>query len=238
MNKLEEVLDDFYSCLSIPIHFINKDFKIIYEKGHDSDTDKVISNTSLYKDIKENTLSIINLAYFKDIHFIVVPLLNESTYKGYFIIGPFKSKHICNEIDIPFKPFYCIDSISYVLKNIINIKLSTGNKLSTYVKNTIDYINKNYDKDIKIDDICDFLNINKSYFCTIFKKETGYTYTNFLNKVRIEKSKELLNHSDLSIMDVALSVGFNNHNYYTTTFKKFYDKTPLEYRKLNFDECI
>ncbi|MCC0782333.1 AraC family transcriptional regulator [Clostridioides sp. ES-S-0108-01] len=43
-----------------------------------------------------------------------------------------------------------------------------------------------------VSDICNDLQLNKSYFCSLFKKESGYTFTNFLNKVRVEKSKKYL----------------------------------------------
>lgn len=79
--------------------------------------------------------------------------------------------------------------------------------------------------------ICDELNINKSYFCKIFKSETGYTFTNYLNIFRVEKSKNLLKNPNMSLLDVAVSVGFNSQNYYSSVFKKITNKTPLEYKQ-------
>ena len=75
------------------------------------------------------------------------------------------------------------------------------------------------------------MNINKCYFCSIFKKETGSTFINYLNSYKIEKSKELLKNPNLSLLDIALSVGFNNQSYYSTVFKKITSKTPLEFRE-------
>ena len=83
---------------------------------------------------------------------------------------------------------------------------------------------------IKIDDICSHLNINKSYFCRLFKSEMGLTFSQFLNAYRIERSKELLKKKEYSILDVAMEVGYNNHNYYSSLFKKFNKITPLDYR--------
>ena len=79
--------------------------------------------------------------------------------------------------------------------------------------------------------ICDELNINKSYFRKIFKSETGYTFTNYLNIFRVEKSKNLLKNPNMSLLDVAVSVGFNSQNYYSSVFKKITNKTPLEYKQ-------
>ncbi|MBH7874012.1 helix-turn-helix domain-containing protein, partial [Clostridioides difficile] len=56
---------------------------------------------------------------------------------------------------------------------------------------------------------------------SLFKKKSGYTFTNFLNKVRVEKSKKYILKKDLSILDVAVLIGFNSQNYYSIIFKKF-----------------
>ena len=115
-------------------------------------------------------------------------------------------------------------------ETIIKNKYHKKHKFSVYVKEGIDYIHRNYYNDINLGTVCDHLNINKSYFCSIFKKETGYTFSNFLNKLRVEKSKEFLLENDESILDIALSVGYNNHTYYSSVFKKYNGMSPQEYR--------
>lgn len=94
----------------------------------------------------------------------------------------------------------------------------------------MDYIDARYNESITLEDISDYLKINRCYFCSIIKKETGKTFSQLLNEVRIEKSKELLLQENSSILDVALSVGFNNQNYYNMTFKRLTNMTPLEFR--------
>ena len=110
------------------------------------------------------------------------------------------------------------------------VKVTTTKNYSPYVRRALSYINENYQNPITIDSICNNFNINKSYFCNIFKKETNYTFTNYLNYFRIEKSKELLSNTDLSILDIALMVGYTNQSYYSTMFKKFTTITPVYYR--------
>ena len=65
----------------------------------------------------------------------------------------------------------------------------------------------------------------------MFKKETGHTFINYLNNYKIEKSKELLKNTNMSLLDISLEVGFNNQSYYSTIFKKYTNMTPLEYRE-------
>ena len=95
---------------------------------------------------------------------------------------------------------------------------------------------KNYAIEISIDEICNELNINKCYFCSIFKKETGLTFINYLNNYKIEKSKELLKNSNLSLLDISLSVGYNNQSYFSTVFKKITSQTPFEFREEIFQK--
>jgi len=65
----------------------------------------------------------------------------------------------------------------------------------------------------------------------MFKKETGQTFINYLNNYKIEKSKNLLENTNMTLLDISLEVGFNNQSYYSTIFKKYTNMTPLEYRE-------
>ncbi len=59
-----------------------------------------------------------------------------------------------------------------------------------HIRKAIDYIDSRYMYDIKLEDLSNYLNINKSYFSSLFKKETGgETFTEYLNKIRIEKKQ-------------------------------------------------
>ena len=65
----------------------------------------------------------------------------------------------------------------------------------------------------------------------MFKMETGQTFINYLNNYKIEKSKNLLENTNMTLLDISLEVGFNNQSYYSTIFKKYTNMTPLEYRE-------
>jgi YesN/AraC family two-component response regulator len=56
-------------------------------------------------------------------------------------------------------------------------------------------------------------------------------FSDYLNKVRIDKSKELLTSTDMSILDIALYTGYEDQSYFTKVFKKYTDTTPHKYRK-------
>ena len=104
--------------------------------------------------------------------------------------------------------------------------LQTRIQYFDHVRKAVDYINSNYNNDLTLLDVANYLNINKSYLCTLLKKETGKTFTQLLN----EMSKNLLLENKSSMLNIALQVGFNNQNYFNITFKKITGMTPIEYR--------
>ena len=65
----------------------------------------------------------------------------------------------------------------------------------------------------------------------MFKKETGQTFINYLNNYKIERSKDLLKNTNMTLLYISLEVGFNNQSYYSTIFKKYTNMTPQEYRE-------
>lgn len=234
MNVINDIISDFFNCCNLPVLAVDIDFNEICRVGYNPILEKNFNRYDIYKDIhidSDDSLSL-NLSYENDINFVIVSISRFNKYRGYFIIGPFKCKNNDSEY-IPFKPKSCIEYLPSIILNISDSKFSKGMsnlRFNIHVKKSIQYIHENYTHSINLDDLCNDLSVNKSYFCKMFKKETGFTFSNFLNNYRIEKSKYFLENTDLSLLDVAVSVGFNTQNYYSIVFKKFMDKTPMEYR--------
>ena len=79
--------------------------------------------------------------------------------------------------------------------------------------------------------VCAHLCMSTSYFSTIFKNATGETFIEALTRVRMEKAKKLLESTSMKSYEVALSVGYNDPHYFSSTFKKHMGMTPTEYSK-------
>lgn len=95
----------------------------------------------------------------------------------------------------------------------------------------IDHIHENYQYDISLSELADKFHMNYSYLSWYFKHRTNENLTAYINKVRIEKAKELLMYSDDSISQISSKIGFSEHNYFSKVFKKFTGMTPIEYRQ-------
>ena len=75
------------------------------------------------------------------------------------------------------------------------------------------------------------LNVNPSYLSSLFKKETGMTLTDYVNKKRAEHAARLLKTTSMQIQTIAQYCGILDVNYFTKVFKKYLGKTPKEYRE-------
>lgn len=93
-----------------------------------------------------------------------------------------------------------------------------------------EYIDKNYFEDINLNFISSRYFLNATYFCEVFKKETGYTFNDYLNHVRIEKSKEFISNSNLKLKEIAELVGFEEQSYFSIVFKKYIGISPKDYK--------
>ncbi len=102
---------------------------------------------------------------------------------------------------------------------------------SNYVNEAREYIQQNLDKELMIADISAQININPSYLETLFRKLTGLTIVEYINKQRVLKALTYLNSTDQSITDIGYLIGYNNRQHFTRMFKKIMGVSPGQYRK-------
>ncbi|MDR2953452.1 MAG: AraC family transcriptional regulator [Prevotella sp.] len=86
-------------------------------------------------------------------------------------------------------------------------------------------------KDIRPTDIADKLNMSYSNFRKMFKEYTGFAPSQYIQELKIQKSKELLTNTMIPVKEIAYIMGFENKEYFFTAFKKKNKTTPIEYRK-------
>ncbi len=93
------------------------------------------------------------------------------------------------------------------------------------------YLNKNYHKQLKLKDLSEMFYINKNYACYLFKRYTGMTYSEYLNKIRMERARGMLAATSYTIAEVAEKAGYTDYFYFSKLFKKTYGVTPSQYRQ-------
>jgi AraC-like DNA-binding protein len=117
-----------------------------------------------------------------------------------------------------------IDLVVCLYRNYTLSESLFSNKLETnkieIIKKAIRYIQDNYDKNISISDIAEETGVSKFYFCRIFKEITGNTTVCFINILRCNNAKKLLQSGKHSVEEAALICGFDNLSYFSKTYKK------------------
>ncbi|WAM33815.1 response regulator [Caldicellulosiruptor morganii] len=108
------------------------------------------------------------------------------------------------------------------LKGILSVK--------DEIDEAIKFINQNYHKDINMAMVANHVSLNYYYFSSIFKEKTGMSFLDYLNKVRVEKAKQLLAGTSLKIWEIAEKVGYKNPKHFARIFKELTGLTPNEYR--------
>ncbi|WP_409342544.1 response regulator [Paenibacillus sp. MBLB4367] len=106
-----------------------------------------------------------------------------------------------------------------------------GEAGNSYVANAKRYIAENFAERIRLEDVSERLHVNPNYFSTIFKRETGGNFIDYLNEVRINESKKLLLHTDFKVFEISMRVGYGNFSYFNKMFKRLSGVTPQTYRE-------
>lgn len=237
------MVDKFYLSTNLPIRSFQYDGHHIHSMGYNDSLNRLFDRYDVYEKALQkisqgDSKQIVHIPCFNNIYFTASSACPKNIYRGIFIIGPYSTKPTQDGC-VPYKPSSVIPYLVSLLGIIWRDCPRRHNNIlddqvySLHIKKAIDYIESRYRDNINLTDVSNYLEINKSYFCSLFKEETSYTFTGFLNKIRIEKSKELLLRDDLSILDIALMVGFNSQNYYNIIFKRITNETPLEFRRNN-----
>lgn len=178
-------------------------------------------------------------------HEYFLPLLNKKVYIPALINDDFIRDDIKKIIDSFLEKSYgyelCIKSllfdIFWRLFKYYAKKQQEGGRLgykTERIKDVLNYINQNYNKDLSLDELSKQVDMSKFYLCRLFKDSLKMSPIEYINKIRVEKSVELLINTDMSISEIALECGFNNISYFIKVFKKYMNITPLKFRKQNF----
>jgi two-component system, response regulator YesN len=94
-----------------------------------------------------------------------------------------------------------------------------------------EYMLKNVCSKINLDDVAQKLGLNSSYFSQLFKRETGQTFVEYRIHLRMETAKQLLERSDMRIIDISSEIGYDDAPHFAKTFKKYTGISPKEYRQ-------
>lgn len=125
--------------------------------------------------------------------------------------------------------------LAQLIESIAQVKVMNAVPYSSLVKETQKFIRDNFSKNINLQSIADHIHVNSSYLSRLYKKETGESIVDALNKYRIEMAKKLLKDPSYKVFEVACAVGIEDPAYFTHVFTKYAGMSPKKY-KVNFSD--
>lgn len=129
--------------------------------------------------------------------------------------------------------FDTLDSGTGSILHLMFDRIFSGRKLSgqPLIRKANLYIQEHLTEHLTLKKIADAVGRSENYFCRILKEETGQTVTEYINRLRIERSKTYLIYSTMSVAEAAAACGFESQSYFTRIFRRYTGVTPGQFRK-------
>lgn len=207
----------------INLNYFIKDINLYIFSGEKQKFFSLLDKLFLLEDIEIENLKILVIRIF-----VSVDSINEE----FGILRNYNRKEILIFIgtifEIQDKEILKSKLISKLDEIIIN--KDEFSQYSPIINRAIEYINNNYDKEVSIKEFCKEINIHPTYFGRKFHLELGCTFSNYLNKVRSDKARELILNTDKKIADISLEVGYLDISHFYKIFKKNFGIPPARLR--------
>lgn len=130
----------------------------------------------------------------------------------------------------------CAQDLSAICDEFLYQYLHPKNRSQAYSHFTVSeavnyYIARNFMHTIDIQQIADELHFSREHLSRVYKSETGRTISEKVIQIRLEEAKQFLIHTQMTITEIAMAVGFNSSQYFSKVFKRYIEMTPSQYRK-------
>ncbi|MFR1872924.1 MAG: helix-turn-helix domain-containing protein, partial [Coprococcus sp.] len=119
-----------------------------------------------------------------------------------------------------------------VLEVMHHIKEALDKKHVKPVRSACQYIEENYQLNIRLEEIAQHVNLSAAYFSYLFKKETGKSLSEYVTEIKLQKARDMLKQGDLNISEIACEIGYSDVRYFSKIFKRVVGVKPSEYRKI------
>lgn len=179
-------------------------------------------------------LSVLNNAHKKDdLHKLALSPTHADYITGLYL----KIKSECQQKESGWEAS-ARNAFAEILITISRAWITYGNqKLQTHlsqgpISKALQIIYENWDKEISVSDLAKQVHLSKNYFGEMFQREVGMTVQQYINKLKIDHARILLEDKTLSINAISDTIGYQDANYFSRVFKKVYNMTPKEYRSV------
>lgn len=216
-NKIKEKFD--FKHYSEQIYMLNIDKALNYLKEYMCSSIKNYSlNEFELKTLFQNALyNIINI--LDELHFNMDEM-NNSKIEYFRCIDETKStEELLSLLDI-------------IIRDIDELLNNQQSRLNDHrINKIIEYISNHYAEQLSLKQVADKFHFNYYYLSSYFSSHNKEGFSEYLNKIRVDKSAELLRNEDIPVSEISFMVGYSDHSYFCKVFKKFKKLTPSKFRK-------
>ncbi|GLX70271.1 response regulator transcription factor [Paenibacillus glycanilyticus] len=151
-----------------------------------------------------------------------------------YLLKPLDKTKLVEAVELAFRKEEEMNRIERMERLVDTKLLETSEQESQYsaqVKEAILYLDEHLQEPITMRDIADHLHMNASYFSVLFKEQAGMTFSDYLTRRRVQRAKELLTNTRLSINEIAEKAGYQTAKYFVKVFRSHEGVSPGQYRK-------
>lgn len=106
------------------------------------------------------------------------------------------------------------------------------------ILNTLQYINEHFQENLSLVEVAAMVGFSRNYFCMLFKQETGKNFVDYLNNLRIDKAKGMLQCGNMKVYEVAERVGFRDYRYFCRIFRQYTGRQPASLKSQRVEKRL
>ena len=122
--------------------------------------------------------------------------------------------------------------MNFVVKDIFNEVMTEKKKVEVKpIRMAKKYIQTNYMRHISLEEVSSVVGFSPAYFSSMFKKESGQNFMEYISEVRMDRAKDFLKTTNWSVASICESVGYSDVKHFTQNFRKYTGLNPNEFRR-------
>lgn len=152
-------------------------------------------------------------------------------------VHPYYIDKISSDFAVKIEKLSSVEEGKKLHRNMVDsycrlVQINSSKDYSPIIQKATTRIDADLNADLSLRTQADELNVNPSYLSNLFKKEVGTTYTDYVNKKRVEYAESLLTQTNDQVQNIAQKCGIFDLNYFSKVFKKYTGMTPVKYREM------
>ncbi len=154
-----------------------------------------------------------------------------------------KEQNLMKELFLELATNFTNETYGHILLETIQTKLSNifflndaYHQINTPIAKAVLYVISHFQNEISLTDVANYVNLTPTYFSSLFKKEIGHSFKQYLDDLRFHYACKLLLYSDFSVKEICSQSGFANYENFVRRFTERYGLSPIKYKKSSTQE--